>query len=92
MRRQRNRFHMKEQNKTPERELDKTETNNLLDAEFKTLVMRMLMCLVVTHVRWGSGEFHLLPYKDLKKIKEMPTEKACERETKGCLRLCSHGS
>ena len=26
---------MKEQNKTPEKELNKTETSNLLDAEFK---------------------------------------------------------
>ena len=33
---------MKEQNKTPEKELNKMETRNLLDAEFKTLVMRML--------------------------------------------------
>ena len=32
---------MKEQNKTPEKELNKMETRNLLDAEFKTLVMRM---------------------------------------------------
>ena len=33
---------MKEQKKTPEKQLNKMETNNLLDAEFKTLVMRML--------------------------------------------------
>ena len=33
---------MKEQNKTPEKELNKMETSNLLDAEFKTLVIRML--------------------------------------------------
>ena len=33
---------MKEQNKTPEKELIKMETSNLLDAEFKTLVLRML--------------------------------------------------
>ena len=33
---------MKEQNKTPEKELNKMETSNLLGAEFKTLVMRML--------------------------------------------------
>ena len=33
--------HMKEKNKTPE-ELNKMETSNLLDAEFKTLVIRML--------------------------------------------------
>ena len=32
---------MKEK-KTPEKELNKVETNNLLDAEFKTLVIKML--------------------------------------------------
>ena len=32
---------LKEQNKTPERELSKMETNNLLDAELQTLVIRM---------------------------------------------------
>ena len=33
---------MKEQNKTLEKELNKMETSNLLDGEFKTLVIRML--------------------------------------------------
>ena len=33
---------MKEQNKTPEKELNETEIVNLPDAEFKTLVIRML--------------------------------------------------
>ena len=33
---------MKEQNKTSEKELKKMETSKLLDAEFKTLVLRML--------------------------------------------------
>ena len=33
---------MKEQNKTPEKELNGTEITNLSDAEFKTLVIRML--------------------------------------------------
>ena len=33
---------MKEQIKTPERELSKMEISNLSDAEFKTLVIRML--------------------------------------------------
>ena len=31
-----------EGNKIPERELNKMETSNLLDSEFKTLVIRML--------------------------------------------------
>ena len=33
---------MKEQIKTPEKELNKIEISNLSDAEFKTLVIRML--------------------------------------------------
>ena len=33
---------MKEQNKTPEKELNKMEVNNLSEAEFKTLVIKML--------------------------------------------------
>ena len=42
MRRQRNMAQMKEQIKTPERELNKMEISNLSDAEFKILVIRML--------------------------------------------------
>ena len=34
---------MKEQIKTPEKELNKMAISNLSDAEFKTLVIRMLM-------------------------------------------------
>ena len=37
---------MKEQNKTPEKELNKMETSNLSDTEFKTLVMKMLKDLI----------------------------------------------
>ena len=33
---------MKEQNKTPEKELNETEIANVSDAEFKSLVIRML--------------------------------------------------
>ena len=42
MRRQTNMIQMKEQNKTPENELNETEIANLPDVEFKTLVIRML--------------------------------------------------
>ena len=42
MRRQRNMAQIKEQNKTPEKELNKMEISSLSDAEFKILVMRML--------------------------------------------------
>ena len=37
---------MKEQIKTPEKELSDEETDNLSDAEFKTLVIRMLTELI----------------------------------------------
>ena len=42
MKRQRNMAQMKKQNRIPEKELNKMETSNLLDTEFKTLVIRML--------------------------------------------------
>ena len=42
MRRQRNMPQMKEQIKTPEKKLNKMERSNPSDAEFKTLVIRML--------------------------------------------------
>ena len=42
MRKQRNMAQMKEQIKTPEKELNKMEISNLSDVEFKTLVIRML--------------------------------------------------
>ena len=42
MRRQRNMAQVKEQIKTPEKELNEMEISNLSQAEFKTLVIRML--------------------------------------------------
>ena len=42
MRRQRNMTQMKEQIKTPEKDLNKIKTSNLSDVEFKTLVIKML--------------------------------------------------
>ena len=42
MRKQRNMAQMKEQIKTPEKEVNKMEISNLSDAEFKTLATRML--------------------------------------------------
>ena len=42
MRRQKNMAQMKEQIKTPEKELRKMKISNLPDADFKTLVIRML--------------------------------------------------
>ena len=46
MKRQRNMAQMKEQNKTPEKELNKMEISNLSDVEFKTLLIRMLKELI----------------------------------------------
>ena len=48
MKRQRNMAQMTGQNKTPEKELNKMEISNLSDAEFKTLVIRMLKKLMRT--------------------------------------------
>ena len=42
MRRQRIMAQMEKQNKTPKKELNKMEISKLLDAEFKTLLVRML--------------------------------------------------
>ena len=42
MRRQRNMAQMKEQIKTPEKEINKMEISNLSETEFKTMVVRML--------------------------------------------------
>ena len=42
MKRQRNMAQMKEENKTLEKELNEMDISNLSDAEFKTLVIRML--------------------------------------------------
>ena len=40
MRRKRNTSQMKEQNKTPEKELNNMETSDLLDAQFKNTVYK----------------------------------------------------
>ena len=46
MRKKRNIAQMKEQNKTPEKVLNEMEIADLTDAEFKTLVIRMLREIV----------------------------------------------
>ena len=51
MRRQRNKAKVKEQNKTPEKELNEMWIANLSDAEFKTLVIGMLRELT----EYGNG-------------------------------------
>ena len=42
MKKQGNILQIKKQNKTPQKELNKMEISNLLDAEFKTLIIRIL--------------------------------------------------
>ena len=46
MRRQRYIAQIKEQNKTPEKDLNEVEIINLPDAEFKTLMIKMLKELI----------------------------------------------
>ena len=60
MRRQRNVAQMKEQLKTPEKELNKMEISDLSDAESETLVRRMLKELSedlngVKKIQMGGG-------------------------------------
>ena len=47
---------MKEENKTPEKELNKIEIANLSDAELKTLVIRMLSELAEYSNNKGRNE------------------------------------
>ena len=74
MRRQRNVAQMKEQNKIPGKELNKMEISNLSDAEFKTLLLRMLKELI--------GHFNIIKktrvemkvtLSEIKKIYREPT-------------------
>ena len=58
MRRQRNMAQIKEQIKNPEKKLNKMEISNLSDAQFKTMVIRMLKKLS----------------EDLKSIKKIQSE------------------
>ena len=60
---------MKEQSKTPEKELKKMEKSKLLDAEFKILVIRMLSDL--------SKSFN-----SIKEVMESIEKKQSERYTK----------
>ena len=55
MRRQRNVAQMKEQVKTPEKQLNKMDINNLSDAEFKILVIRSSRNLVRTSTAYKKS-------------------------------------
>ena len=64
MRRQRNMAQMKEQNKHPEKELNTMEISNLLDVDFKTLVIRMLKELsgYFNSIKKTQAEMKDIPY------------------------------
>lgn len=64
MRQQRNMSQMKGQNKVPGKELNKMETNNLRDAEFKTFVIRIL-----NELRERVNEFSEIFNKERENIK-----------------------
>nr|KAF6492348.1 hypothetical protein HJG59_009561 [Molossus molossus] len=72
MRRQRNRSQMKEQNKTSGKELSEMEISNLTDAEFKTLLIRMLNGLSENLSELSEGLKSIK--KDQSEIKEALTE------------------
>ena len=55
MRRQGNMSQIKEQNKTPEKELNEKEISNLSHAEFKTLLIMMLKELSEDLKQWSSS-------------------------------------
>ena len=78
---------MKEQNKTPEKELNKMEIANLSDAKFKTLVIRMLRELteygksIREEMKVTQSDFHILLY--LSKIKKNPQRTNSEGKDAG---------
>ena len=57
---------MKEQNKTPEKELSEMKITNLSDAEFKTFVIRMLKELIEYKVK-KTGEGMKVTLSEIKK-------------------------
>ena len=66
MRRHSNIAQMKEQNKTPEKELSEMKITNLSDAEFKTFVIRMLKELIEYKVK-ETGEGMKVTLSEIKK-------------------------
>ena len=70
MRRQRNMAQMKGQNETPEKELNKMEISNLSDAEFKTLVIRMLKELIgyFNNIKKTQAEMKVTLIRKIRKV------------------------
>ena len=83
MREQRKMAQMKEQNKTPEKELSEMDIANLSDAEFKTLEIRMLRELI----EYGNNikEEMKVTLREIRKIYREPTVKGKELEFKSMI-------
>ena len=64
---------MKEQNKTSEKQLNKTEITNLLDSEFKTVVIGMLKELIeyVNNIK-KTQEAVKITLNEIRKINREP--------------------
>ena len=70
--RQRHRFQMKKQEKTPEKELNEMEASKLKDTEYQPMVIRMLkeLCENFNSMKKGTETIK----KNLSKIKGILTE------------------
>ena len=79
MRKQRNMAQVKEQNKTPEKELNKMQIAKLSDVEFKTLVIRMLKEL--TEYSNSITEEMKVTLSDIKKDQQGTNSEGKEAET-----------
>ena len=79
-------FQLKEQNKTPEKELNKTEITNLSDAEFKTLVIRMLKEIIgyCTNIKKTQAEIKVA-LGEIKKNLQEPTVERMKLSTKSTI-------
>ena len=73
MKRQRAMYHMKEQDKTPEKQLNEVEIGNLPEKEFRIMIMKMIQDLgkrMEAKIKKMQGMFN----KDLEELKNKKTE------------------
>ena len=70
---------MKEQNKTPEKEQNETEITNLSDAEFKTLIIRMLT--EMTEYSWKIKEEVKAIWREIKENVQKTNSQGKETRT-----------
>ena len=75
VKRQRNMSQMKEQNQTPEKELNEMKTSNLPDAVFKTLVIMMLNELRGRVDLLHFLRFYLFAFRERGRKREIEGEK-----------------